>query len=129
MFDLLFLALIFFIKWIIYQQLKLVPGNYWLSALDYFGFTVIVFAVLVIIGGMLLYPLLMLSSSSHPSIDLFILFILSSVGIAFVLSDLVHYRATSWIKGYNSFFLILIVNLVVSSSVFAISYYGLNYFS
>lgn len=104
MFDFLFLTLIFFIKWIIYQQLKLVPGNYWLSALDYFGFTVIVFAVLGMIGGMLIYPLLILTSSIHSSFDLFILVILTCVGIAFVMSDLVHYKGTSWVKGYNSFF-------------------------
>lgn len=128
MFDYLFLALIILIKVIIYQQLRAVPGQYGLNVLKYGGFNLIAFTLLRMIAALLYYPLLMLFASTDLPEDLFGWIIFGSMGMTFVLCDLLYYRKVEWTRNYNRYVLIILVNLVVSSFVSVISYYGLNYF-
>ena len=128
MFDYLFLALIVFIKIIVYQQLRAVPGRYGMNVLKYCAFNLIAFTVLRMIAALLFYPLLMLCASIDFPGDLFGLVIAVSIGLAFILSDLMYYRKAKWIKNHNRYILIILVNLVVCSFVSVIGYYGLNYF-
>lgn len=128
MFDYLFLALIILIKVIVYQQLRAVPGQYGLNVLKYGGFNLIAFTLLRMIAALLYYPLLMLFASTDLPEDLFGWIIFGSMGMAFILCDLIYYHKVEWIRGYSRYILIILVNLIVGSFVSVISYYGLNYF-
>lgn len=99
-----------------------------MNVLKFGAFNFIVFTVLRMIAALLFYPLLVLSASTNfPSI-VFGLVIAISIGMALVLCDLIYYRKVKWIRSYNRYILIILVNLVVVSFVSVISYYGLNYF-
>lgn len=127
MFDYIILALVVILKLLIYEQLKANPSKYWLNALKYLSFNFVIFTALRIIVRVLFLPLLMLTASLDFSPDVFVLIIVVSIVLAFIMCDLIYYRKTVWVRNYNRNVLLMLVNLVVVGFVSAISYYGLYY--
>lgn len=125
--DFIFIALIVIIKLIIYEQLKVASGNHWMNALKYLGFNLVAFTILWMIGIVLYLPILILCATIDSPTDLFSLVIRLYVGMAFIVYDMVYFRKTAWIRNYNRYILIILVNLVVGSFVSAATYFGINY--